>query len=80
MRKSALIALILASAVGIIGSGLWIMLYVYIGAVSLVHGEISSFFEDISRENTPLFLLVAVVVLIVSAIIFMKSRRLLKSS
>ncbi len=79
MRKTALTALTFASVVGIIGSASWVLLYVYIGAVSLVHGEISSFFEDISRENTPLFLLVAMVVLIVSAIIFVKSRRLLKS-
>lgn len=79
MRKFAIIFLLVVSALGIIVSAAWIALYAYIGFVSLVHGEILFFFKDISRENTPLLLFAAAAVLIVSAIVFMKSRRVLKS-
>lgn len=74
------IFMIVISLVGISISSLWILLYAYIGLVSVFHGEGGAFISDVSRENTPIFFIAAILMLVMSSLIFVSFIRLLRAS
>lgn len=80
LRKFAIGTAFLVCAIPAICSLIWILLFVYIGAVMFYHGNGDGFFELFTRENiNTVCLAAAMTILSVSALIFMRFKRLRKS-